>query len=504
MANNCPKYKIDSNDTGLRFAVERCLKELSLPGQESGVVWRPLEPNSYGDFGGSITTVARNPINPSRQRQKGVVVDAEASASYTSDMTSVNHQLFMQGFLFSAAKELGGTALLNTPPVQVGAVTATELGLGASLNFAEGDIVLCTGYSVPKNNGVKVLGAITGTTAVVASGGVGAEPAPPAAASITRIGLAAAAGVVKLTVANGVNTVVLPAGHGLEPGDWFFLGGEDVATHFAANRGFARAVTVTGNSVTFDKQSWTTVTADPGTGKTIHVLIPTMIKNQEDPSKVERFSYEFERTLGRDKDGVMSQYVSGAVANEMTITVAQADKVTMEMGFLACDSLMRSGQTGVKPGSRPPLVFGDAFNTSSDIRRIQFKVIGDADPLFMYATDFSLSVSNNASGAKAIGVLGNFDINVGMMEIGGSVTAYFQDVRSVEAVRENKDVTMDMIAVSGNAGIVLDVPFLSLGNGMLGVDADQSITVPLDILAAQSSYGHTMMYALFSALPSWA
>ena len=48
-----------------------------------------------------------------------------------------------------------------------------------------------------------------------------------------------------------------------------------------------------------------------------------------------------ERTLGQDEVGTMSEYLIGAVANEFTLNVAQADKVTVDMTFVAIDNQQR-------------------------------------------------------------------------------------------------------------------------------------------------------------------
>jgi len=88
--------KIDSNVTGLRYQ-----EETSIGVANTANDWIPLEPNSYDSFGGEFTTVARNPINSGRQRQKGVLVDLDADGGFESDLTQDNLADVLQGFFFA-------------------------------------------------------------------------------------------------------------------------------------------------------------------------------------------------------------------------------------------------------------------------------------------------------------------------------------------------------------------------------------------------------------------
>src|SRR5690554_1594882 len=145
--------KIDSNVTGLRYAEEASLR--TLPGSP---VFHPLEPNSYADFGGQISTIARNPINPSRQRKKGVTTDLDASGGFNQDLTMNNTTRLMQGFFFADIREKRTTAPMNGARVElsdaVGAGSSYEAATGL-LGFLAGHLVLATGFGVTANNGLK-------------------------------------------------------------------------------------------------------------------------------------------------------------------------------------------------------------------------------------------------------------------------------------------------------------------------------------------------------------
>lgn len=507
---DCPSYKIDSNITGLRYAVEECLKQLP-----ASPVWYPLEPNSYGDFGAKITTVARNPINPSRQKRKGVVTDLEASGAFPMDLTQNEHTRLMQGFLFAAAREKATSAALNTPLVPVTAISAADKSYAiddatADL-FKAGDLILASGFTNVSNNGLKTGGTMV-TDEVVVTDTLVDEASPPATAFLQTVGFQFPSADVQITMNGNLPRLVSSATNlttlGLIPGEWIYLGGDAAATTFSTNKGFARIGTISATTIQFDKVNWAAPAAEMGTGKTIRIFFGTVIRNEEDPDLVVRTTYQLERTLGADADGTMSQYVTGAVANELTLDMKQADKITLDLAFVGCDAESRSGATGLKSGARPALQSGDAFNTTSHLKRVAIGIVDPTkaapDPLFAYCTDASLKIANGVTGNKALGILGNFDTSAGVFDVSGSLTAYFQTVDAIQAVRDNADITMDFLLVDGNHGIAIDVPLLSLGNGLPAVEQDKPITIPLDTMAAQSSFGHTLLYVNFPYLPNAA
>lgn len=515
MTTVCESNKIDSNITGLRIAQEVCLKQLpTLAADGHDPTWIPFEPDKYSDTGAKVTTTSRNPINPSRQNRKGVVTALEAKAGFSTDLTQNNLTWLMQGILFAQAREKVTTAGINavTPTPITAVVAASKEYTVATTGFIAGNIILAKGFTNLANNGLKTIVSDTAGEAVVNEVLVD-EAAPPATASLKVVGQKFDSGDASITLNGNIPQLATTAFDlttlNLVPGEWVFLGGDAAGTSFATNKGFARIASIAAHLIVFDKVGWSAApVAEAGAGLTVEMFFGTVIKNEEDPNLIKRYSYQVERTLGSDADGTQSQYITGAVADEFKVDIKQESKVTADITFIAADQESRTGAVGLKTGTRPSLVSEDAFNTSSDFNRIAMAIIDPTTsqpiPLVSFATDFSLDIKNNVTQAKAIGVLGGFDVVVGTFDVKGTLTGYYQDTRALDAVRNNPDVTLDMVVAKNNAGMVLDIPLLSLGNGLPAVQQNQAITIPLDATAAQSNFGHTLMYVNFPYLPDLA
>lgn len=504
----CAVNKIDSNVTGLRFAEEECLKQLP-----ASPVFYPLDPNSYSDFGGQTTTKARNPINASRQQKKGVVVDLEASGGINQDVTQTNLIRLMQGFIFADAREKPDTQPINGTGITIDSVDGTtkEYDLSANISAIVADSLLfASGFGVETNNGLKHV--VSNTSGVIVVDSAADEAAPPASARLQVVGRQGAAADLAITYTVGtfprLTSVALDfTTLGLIAGEWLYIGGDATTNKFANNGGFARISAISAHYLELDKTSWTPV-AEAGTGKSIQLFFGVVIRNEQDPSLIVRRSYDLERTLGNDADGVMSEHLIGSICNELTLNYKQGDIITADMTFMACDASQRTGTQGLVAGTRPDLVESDAYNSVSDLARVNLSTVSKTDsapsPLFAFATDATIVINNNASMDKALGTLGAFDISVGTFAVSGSVTAYFADVAGTQAVRNNADITMDFIMVKNNAGTLFDIPLLTLGNGRLNVEQDKSIMLPLDTTAAQGKFGNTLIFQSFAYLPSSA
>lgn len=503
--------KIDSNITALFYAEESALKVL--PGtvtngvsDEANAVWFGLEPNSYSDYGSNVTTVARAPISGDRQRKKGSTTDLEASGGFNQDLTQTNLTRLLQGFFFADARQKATTApITGAAAVAITAATATQYTAAAGLGvFLPGHVILASGFGIAANNGVKL--ATAAAAGAVTVGGLTAEAAPPAAAKLHAVGFQFGAGDATLNVNGTVATLAVTTGDfttlGLNAGEWAFVGGDGAAEKFATGTPFyGRIASIAAKAMTFEEFTGAPAT-DNGAGKTIRLFMGTFVRNENTPSLIKRRSYQVERQLGNDGTGTQSQVLVGAVANEFTVNVPQTDKINVDMSFVALDEQARTGAQGLKAGSRVAAPGEEAFNTSSDVYRQRVAILGQAAPLFGYVTEAKIAINNGVTANKAIGVLGGFDTSAGDFEVSGSLSPYFSTVAAVQAVRNNADVSYNLIAAQLNAGMVFDMPLLTLSGGRVNVEKDNAIMIPVDTAAAGSKYGFTLGVTHFPYLPT--
>ncbi|PCI27884.1 hypothetical protein COB55_04915 [Candidatus Wolfebacteria bacterium] len=499
---------IDSNSTGLAYAEE--LTPKVLPGSPT---WFGLEPNGYDDFGGEITTVAREPISANRQNKRGTTTDLDASGGFGLDFVQRDLARLLQGFFFRDALEKISTKPLNTaqsPITSVDVLNGQYNASGGMPVFVIDRIFFASGFDDAANNGIGIVTAVNANDIETDKTTV-ADAAPNADAIVESVGHEFATGDLELTVSGGLATFTSAAVDmttlELNVGEWIFVGGDLSANQFPDGTGYFRISEITATTIVCDKAEDLKITSS-GTGKEIRIFFGTYLKNASDPANIVCRTYQLERTLGNDGSGVQSEYLTGSYANEFNLAFATATKLESSMSFVALDNEQRDGTTGVKSGTRVASNGDDAYNTSSDVRRQLMNVIDSATlnptALFAFLSEFNININNNVSPVKAIATLGAISVALGNFVVSGSLTAYFTTVAATQAVRNNADVTIDAIIAKKNAGWAFDIPLLGLGGGKANVEKDSPITIPLENFAAENDNGYTMSFTQFQYLPTVA
>jgi hypothetical protein len=507
--------KIDSNITGLAYAEEARLGLLPGEGGTGGSpTWYRLNPNSYSDFGGEVITVSPNPINPSRQRRKGVTTDLNASGGFNHNLTFENLTHLMQGVMFANIR--------SKAEQPVSAISLDSYLVAETDGFVPGSLVIGRGFVNAANNAVNVVVGVVSDTSIEV-GTLVDEATPPSNADVKVVGFEMASGDAQIVVSGNLPTLISVGSLinfstlGIIPGQWIYLGG-DVSAHTfsnAANNGFKRVRSVTSTSIVFDKSD-TEMVSETAAGKTIRMFFGDVLRN-ETGSMIVRRTYNVERTLGAPDDDFPSQIQSevliGAVPNEFTLNIPQAELANVDFTFVATDNAQRTGVQGPKQSSVQDFRSAQEYNTSSDVGRIRLGVVSDVNEapsaLFAYVTEANISINNNVTPNKAVGVLGSFDVTAGTFTVSGSVTAYFSSVAATQAVRNNASVTLDVSFVKDNTALIYDLPLISLGDGRLSIEVDQPITLPLNTEAASGQdvspeLDHTLLITYFNYVPNAA
>lgn len=409
-----------------------------------------------------------------------------------------------------------GAALVVTLAAHTPAVTATYtagtdvLEIGAGENAGLSAITATTrdpqGYVQPGMN--PVVGAVGGVAAAART--IDLTNATAAAdyiefAKIQKVGIQTAAGDIDVDATTDaahpalVSTTLDFTTLGLIPGQAIYIGGDTSLSRFqsAGNNGFARIFAISANRLSFDKTQ-NTMTNEANAAQTVRIFFGDLIKNEDDPDLIVTKTIQFER-----KVVVGYEYLMGSHGNELTINMQTADKITLDLSFVSFDADPVEVR---KPGSFPSIrTAPEAFNTTSDVVRIRASKQGSASPLFGFVQEMSLAINNNVEPLKAIGVLGAFDASIGDFEVTGDITAYFNDIEAVQAVRNSESLSIDFALAFDNQGWWFDVPLFTGSNGMLNVEKDQAITIPVGIEAAEHQDLHTtLIVCWFPYLPSVA
>lgn len=524
--------KVDSNVTGLHYSEETTLGVLPSAASQ---VWYPLEPSSYTDFGGQIKVTSRNPILASRQRKKGVTTDLDASGGLVQDLTQTNLTRLLQGFMFADFREKYDSRSFGNAAVSDITVDGTDNGFesaafGESSNVLVRSLLYSSGWVNGANNGLKQVSALTADTDIDVTDTALVDEVYNANARIEVVGYRFT--VSTLNVVNSGSsfpTLVRASGAvdfttlGLVPGEWIWIGGDATVNQFvtAANNTWGRVHSVAAGSITLDRTG-STLVAETGTSLQIDIYFGKVVKNESNPTLQVRRSYTLQRKMGAPDTAqptqIQSEYVKGAVSKTLKLTMGTASLITAEIGFLATDNYTRTGvqqPLSVQAGATEIAADNtDAFNTTSHFSRLKMAILsttnGNPSPLFAYLTDFAITVDNNLSPAKAVSVLGAFDITAGQFAVSGTATAYFTDPVAVQAVRDNADVSLDFAIVRDTpagvfAGMVVDLPLVALGDARAKVELNKSILLPLTVDAAPDrTFDHTLLISVLDYLPALA
>lgn len=503
--------KINSSTTNLAIA-----EEVSMGVLPADPAWQNMEPNGYNDFGVTLAKTSRNPIEQSRQDKKGTVTDLDAAGGFSTDLTQDNLTKLMQGAFFADAREMKTTKPMNGTQVVITGADNSDSSYSAAAGldiFSAGELVFVSGFQTASNNGLKLVVSSTATKLTI-SGAVSTE-AGTSAVVIKKAGTQFASGDAQITKDGEIYSLELTTGtfvgfDGIIAGAWVYVGGDAIATRFATHVGFARISSVSAKKITFDMLQTPLTAADAGTGKTIRLFAATIIRNEKAPELIKLRSYGIERTLGTTEVGAQAEYLVGAVLNEVTWNIPTAEKVTVDLSYVATNYETRSGALGdeKKSGTHLPALGQECYNTSSNIPKIGFvgydPIRSYQAPLFVYSENFTMSINNNITPDKAVGVLGAFDVSYGNFQVSVTADSYFVQVAALASIRNNADVGAYAIVAAKNAGMIFDAPNGTVGGGQLNVENGAAIKTSLEFAAAENQHGYTMQMSTFAYLPNVA
>jgi hypothetical protein len=503
--------RVLTNNISLAYAIEASLA--TLPGSPT---WKLLEPNDISTFGATISTVSRQPISKNRQRKKGTTTDLESAAEFEHDLTREVFIDFAEAFVFAqftsvvsiASGTPGGTLAADSDIAGAGTEGFTHAALTAAL--PANTLIYTRGFTQTAANGLFVVDGTNSTTTVTdittTPGIIDEIPTQAQHATLEVAGRRGASGDLtwNATTKTLGSTLLDFTTLGLTVGQFIHVGGLTVTNQFAAGVLYGRIVSITATAIVLDKIVGTLTITDAGTGKLIDILFGRFLRNVavDHASFIER-SFQFEAAYAglNNPSGDKYEYSKGNLANTMELNLPLTDKATVTFGFVGTDTDVPTATRKTNAATPVLPVQTVAYNTTSDITRLRITQV-DEDGLTTCFKEVTLTLNNNVSPEKCLGVLGASYMNTGNFEVDLEAQVLFTQSEVVDAIRNNETVTMEFILTNDDGGIAIDLPAMTLGDGSKEFPVNESVLINLSGEAfAHPTLGYSIGISLFPVLP---
>lgn len=498
--------RVITQGTQMNMAVEASLGVL--PGSP---IWYELEPNSIPKFGTTVSKTGRSPISKTRARRKQSVTDLDSGVEIEADITMAVLRQFMSGFLFSVPvgpdsympSAVTGTGFTVTA---LSAAQAGRLKYGAS---AAKSLLFSYGWQTDANNGLKVLGgaAATSDTEIKVSGLTAEAGTATRIQEVMIAGVRGATGDLEID-SNGdlISTVLDFTTLGLSRGQQIHVGGVDSANQFTSpeNTGFARLDSIAQHKLGLAKTDQAFV-ADNGAGVQIDILFGQFIRNvavthADFAEKSMQFELVSQNLMAGGATGY--EYAYGNLPDAISFQLPLTGKATITMGFVGQNTTEPS--TSRAAGAANAKAAGGlthSFATASDIARIRAADIDEQG----LTTDFksaTMTLSNQVSGEKVLGVLGPKYLNAGEIQLDIENQVVFSNPDLISRIKNNETISFDWIIRNDEGGIAFDIPTGTMQGGNREYPANQSVLLNDTFNAHQEpDLDFTLGVSFFPVLP---
>lgn len=477
-----------SNKTVLSFAIESTIGVL--PGSPD---WRAIEWNDLSNFGATIASVSRTPVNQDLMEYEGAVSDLDSAVDLQTDLTYSAFDNFAQGAFYSVWK--AQSSFIPT------GVTATGYTVASGGDLTDGTLFYVRNSVNDVNDGLFISsGSIA--TEVRPSGGAIETSGPSALLDV--VGFQGASGDIELdSNGNLISTILDFTTLGIQIGQSIYVGGNTTNTFFdtVGYIGLARVRAISANLITLDKRDWIVGAADAGAGKTIQLFIGSFIRNvpQNHADFLEE-SYTFEGEIQGLDEGTVYEYPEGNKLNVMSLDFPLSDKAGMSLSFIGTDT--PDPTTTQNPtGTRSQGYQVGAFGTTSDFARLSLKDSAFSD----YSTCFkslSLEINRQVSAEKCITTLGATDMNIGTLMVTGNSSVIYNDSNIIKATRNNETTTLDFAIINDDGALHFDIPSMKFEAANKSFPVNESVLLDVTLKTFKDSYfGYVISCTKFPYLP---